>query len=154
MKKAYFSGSFDLFHYGHLRAIHKARQIADKNKAILIIGVNTDALYRKYKKRSAIIPYKYRKEIVESLKGVDMVIPNRDFSPLKILKDLVIDIYIICREWVDTKKKEISYMKERGKKIEIIPYLKSISTTELRTKMVKNYLLHNVKLCPKCHKKN
>mgnify|MGYP000174848895 FL=1 len=36
----YTSGTFDMFHYNHLRMINYARSLAD----ILIVGVSTDAV--------------------------------------------------------------------------------------------------------------
>lgn len=41
----YTSGTFDMFHYNHLRMINYARSLAD----ILIVGVSTDELVSSYK---------------------------------------------------------------------------------------------------------
>ena len=40
----YTSGTFDMFHYNHLRMINYARSLAD----ILIVGVSTDELVSSY----------------------------------------------------------------------------------------------------------
>ncbi len=149
-KKIVFTqGSFDLFHYGHIRFLQKAKS----QGTFLIVGVNTDKLYRKYKKKIPVIPYKYRIKIVRAIGFVDQVVPADGFSPLKLLKKFKSDVYVICKEWKDTKKKEIEYMKSiRGKTI-VLPYLKTISASNIRSKLIKNYLKHNVKHCVECHKR-
>ena len=54
----YTSGTFDMFHYNHLRMINYARSLAD----ILIVGVSTDELVESYKPKP-IIPFHERLQI-------------------------------------------------------------------------------------------
>lgn len=136
MKKVYFSGSFDLFHIGHLRAIQEARKIADKENAILIVGVNTDGLYKNYKKQSSLIPYKYRRKVVEAIKGVDRVVSHSTFKTLPALVKYNIDIYVMCKEWEKYKDKEKEYIEERGGKWYVVPYFDSLpSTSSIKKKL-------------------
>ena len=65
----YTSGTFDMFHYNHLRMINYARSLAD----ILIVGVSTDELVASYK-APPIIPFIERLQILEALKTPDIVI--------------------------------------------------------------------------------
>ena len=62
----YTSGTFDMFHYNHLRMINYARSLAD----ILIVGVSTDELVSSYKAKP-IIPFHERLQIIEALKRVE-----------------------------------------------------------------------------------
>jgi len=142
-------GSFDLFHYGHVRFIERAKA----NGNYLIVGVNTDRLYKDYKSKIPVIPYKYRAKTISAMRDVDIVIPANGFSPLKLLKKYKPDVYVICKEWEDGKTKEIEYMKSIGGKTVVLPYLKTISASEIRSKLVKNYLKHSDKLCAECHKR-
>ena len=57
----YTSGTFDMFHYNHLRMINYARSLAD----ILIVGVSTDELVASYKAKP-IIPFNERLQIIEA----------------------------------------------------------------------------------------
>ena len=66
----YTSGVFDLFHVGHLNILKNARSLCDK----LIVGVSTDELVELYKKKTPIIKFSERIEIVRSIKFVDAVI--------------------------------------------------------------------------------
>ncbi|MGD1119260.1 MAG: adenylyltransferase/cytidyltransferase family protein [Dehalococcoidales bacterium] len=67
------SGGFDPIHIGHIRYIKVARQLGDR----LIVILNTDdQLIRK--KGYCFMPYAERKEILEAIQGVDVVVPNID----------------------------------------------------------------------------
>ena len=70
----YTSGVYDLFHVGHLNLLRRAKSMCDR----LIVGVSSDELVRKIKKKSTIIPFDERINIVQSIKFVDMTIPQRD----------------------------------------------------------------------------
>ena len=95
MKTVFFQGSFDLLHHGHIRAIKKAKEVAKHIEGMLIIGLNTDELYKKYKEKMPVILYKHRKEMLEALKYVDEVITACEYSPIQILEEYDIDIYMI-----------------------------------------------------------
>lgn len=147
----FFQGAFDLFHYGQLVAIMRA-----KKYGYLIVGVNTDEAIEFYKHKTPIIPFKFRKGTIEALKYVDKVIGvgKKDvMSPLAILKKYKIDTYVICEEWKDTKDKEREYMKKIGGKVIVLPYFKGISSTDIKDKLVKSLIKHNVNLCQECHRK-
>ncbi|MEK7103919.1 MAG: adenylyltransferase/cytidyltransferase family protein [Patescibacteria group bacterium] len=145
----FYQGSFDLLHYGHIRAIRKAKEQGN----YLIIGLNTDKLIREYKDKEVFVSYPFRKKILEALRDVDQVVPANYFSPLNLLKKIKPDVYIICNEWKKTKQKEVDYMKSIGGKTVVIPYLKTFSSTDIKNKLAENYLKHNQRLCSECHKK-
>ena len=59
----YTSGSFDLFHVGHLNMLKKAKELCgDVGK--LTVGIHTDESIFKRKGRRCIIPYSQRFAIV------------------------------------------------------------------------------------------
>lgn len=74
----YTSGTFDMFHYNHLRMINYARSLAD----ILIVGVSTDELVSSYKAKP-IIPFTERLQIIEALKTPDIVIPQHTLGSFR-----------------------------------------------------------------------
>jgi len=147
--KVFVQGSFDLMHYGHLKYLKKCKEHGD----YLIVGVNTDRLYKKYKNKKPIIPYEYRKEVVRSLEFVDEVIPAPHFSPIKLLKKYDVDIFIIFDEWKDTKAEEIKFMKSKGAKAIVVSFPdKTLSSTDIKRNVLHNYL-KGIELCPSCQKK-
>ncbi|WP_341351053.1 adenylyltransferase/cytidyltransferase family protein [Nocardioides convexus] len=68
-------GTFDLFHIGHLRLIERLAAMGDR----LIVGVSTDEFNAGKGKRS-VVSYDDRAAIVQSIKGVDLVLPERSLG--------------------------------------------------------------------------
>ena len=62
-------GTFDVFHYGHLRIIERAAELGDR----LVVGVSSDALNYRKKQLSPTVSEDHRMEIVRNLKYVDEV---------------------------------------------------------------------------------
>ncbi|MBK1973344.1 adenylyltransferase/cytidyltransferase family protein [Campylobacter sp. TTU-622] len=69
MKNVITFGTFDLFHYGHLRILQRAASLGEK----LIVGVSSDFLNFSKKHRYPIYSEKERLNIVSSLKCVSYV---------------------------------------------------------------------------------
>lgn len=69
MRRIITFGTFDVFHYGHLRLLHRAKELGD----YLIVGVSTDRLNYFKKERYPIYSEKERFEIIEGLRAVDEV---------------------------------------------------------------------------------
>ena len=63
------SGGFDPVHPGHIRMFQKAKRLGD----VLVVILNNDN-WLKAKKGFAFMNEKDRKEVIESIKGVDKVI--------------------------------------------------------------------------------
>lgn len=68
-------GTFDMFHVGHLRLLKRMAELGERT----IVGVSTDA-FNERKGKKALIPFEERKEIIESLRFVDLVIPEEDWN--------------------------------------------------------------------------
>ena len=63
-------GAFDILHIGHMLILKKAKEQAD----LLVVVVSTDERVREVKKRAPIHDCEYRREMVSSVKGVDLAI--------------------------------------------------------------------------------
>jgi len=68
-------GTFDLFHSGHLKLLKRLKQLGDK----LIVGVSTDE-FNAGKGKKTIIPFEDRISIIESIKYVDLAIPEKSWT--------------------------------------------------------------------------
>ena len=123
-KFVYTTGAFDPFHFGHLNIIRKAKEIGD----YLIVGVSTDELIEKAKKRKPFMPLNQRMEIISEMKCVDMVIPQIDKNKQNIVDKYKIDAIVVGSDWKGKYPKtscEIIY----------IEYTKEISSTIIRNKL-------------------
>lgn len=72
-KVGYTTGVFDMFHIGHLNILRRAKEQCDT----LIVGVTTDELCYT-RKHKYPIPESDRMRIVEAIRYVDEVIPQKD----------------------------------------------------------------------------
>ena len=72
------SGGFDPIHIGHIRYLKGARKIAEDNDADLWVILNTDKWLKEKGMGHPFYSYEDRKEILESIKYVDCLVPQRD----------------------------------------------------------------------------
>ena len=126
----YTSGTFDLFHYNHLRMINYARALGD----ILIVGVSTDELVCSYKAKPAI-PFEERMKIIEALKTPDIVIPQHTLDHTEIVKKLNIDAFVVGDDWYG----KYDYLKDLGVEVFYFPYGMGISTSNLKKSIHDSY---------------
>ena len=118
-------GTFDIINWGHIKAFERAKGLGD----YLIIALNSNELVKRFKGRNAVLPWYQKKFIIESCRFVDKVIVAPKFSPLELLKKHDVDVYVLTREWAETKEKEIAYMKAKGGSISWSPRFKGVVPT-------------------------
>ena len=94
-KIMYTTGCFDIFHYGHLNILSKSKDICQK----LIVGVSTDELILKEKGKLPVIPFLERVKIVESIKYVDMVVPQTNKNKQEAIDKYNIDAISVGDDW-------------------------------------------------------
>lgn len=131
----YTTGVFDMFHIGHLNLLRRAKEKCD----YLIVGVSTDECVMSYKHRPTVIPYDQRAEIVKAIRFVDEVVPQTSMDKVEFLKKRHFDIMFHGDEWKGTElydKYEREFAK-LGAKIEYLSHTEGISSTLLRSKIIK-----------------
>ena len=94
-KIMYTTGCFDIFHYGHLNILSKSKDLCQK----LIVGVSTDQLILKEKGKLPVIPFLERVKIVESIKYVDMVVPQTNKNKQEAIDKYNIDAISVGDDW-------------------------------------------------------
>ena len=134
-KIGYTTGTFDLFHVGHLNLLEKAKE----NCEILIVGVSTDELVKDYKGELPVIPFEDRIRIVGALKCVDKVIAQKTLNKLDVLPDIQYDVLFHGDDCKNTKMYNEIEEKLREQKVSCIyfPYTKSVSTKSIKEKIQK-----------------
>ena len=122
----YISGTFDLFHIGHLNLITRAKKMCD----YLIVGVHPTAAF---KKGETFIPFEERKAIIAALKYVDRVEDasdedTTDWERFHFDRLFVGDDYKGSERFAYYEE----YFKDKDVEIIYFPYTKSTSSTQIR----------------------
>lgn len=126
IKVGYLSGTFDLFHIGHLNLLKRAKDYCD----YLVVGVHKDA---SHKGKKAFIPFEERMEIVRNIKYVDKVIESKK-EDIDVYKEIKYDYLFVGSDYKGSErfKRYEDYFKESEVKIIYMPYTIGTSSTELR----------------------
>lgn len=125
-KIGYLSGTFDLFHIGHLNLIRRAKEQCD----YLIVGVHFDA---SHKGKETFIPFEERKAIVGACGYVDKVIMS-EREDSDVWSKYHYDMLFVGSDYKGTERfnRYEEYFKDKGVKIVYFPYTKGTSSTQLR----------------------
>ncbi|WP_345740349.1 adenylyltransferase/cytidyltransferase family protein [Halomonas getboli] len=123
-------GTFDMFHVGHLRLLQRLSEMADR----VIVAVSTDD-FNLGKGKRTLIPYEQRAQIVESIKYVDLVVPEESWEQkLQDVKKYDVDIFAIGEDW----KGKFDFLSDLCE-VRYLERTKDISTTDLK-RSLKNFL--------------
>jgi phosphoenolpyruvate phosphomutase len=130
MKTVYIAMSADLVHPGHLNIINTAAQYGE-----VIVGVLTDEAVASYK-RLPYMNYAQRVEVVEHIKGVNRVIPQRTLDYVENLRDIKPDYVVHGDDWKtgvqrETRQRVIDTLAEWGGELIEPAYTEGISSTHL-----------------------
>ncbi len=88
-------GTFDLLHVGHVNLLKRAKTMGD----YLIVGLSTD-YFNTLKHKQSFFSYSDRKIILESIRYVDKVIPEKTWKQKK--EDILqyqVDTFVIGDDW-------------------------------------------------------
>jgi len=123
MKVVYTSVVCDLIHIGHINLFRRAKELGDK----LIVGVITDEGVESYK-RTPIISFDQRIEVVSSVKYVDLAIQQNRRSGVENMKQLG-NVSILVRGDDTEIPDEVEYIQSIGGAFVKIPYTQGVSTS-------------------------
>jgi glycerol-3-phosphate cytidylyltransferase len=88
-------GTFDTFHYGHLELLRRSKELGDR----LIVAVSTDE-FNSIKGKQSRFSYEKRVEWVNSIKYVDLVIPENNWEQkVTDIKYYNVDILTMGDDW-------------------------------------------------------
>ena len=126
----YLSGTFDLFHVGHLNLLRRAKEQCD----YLIVGVHPDA---SHKGKQTFIPFDQRMEVVRGVRYVDQVVPScREDSDAWALWHF--DRLFVGSDYQGTERfrRYEAFFADKGVQIVYFPYTQSTSSTQIKEKIV------------------
>tara|TARA_R110002012_G_scaffold194218_1_gene362053 strand:- start:2061 stop:3341 length:1281 start_codon:yes stop_codon:yes gene_type:complete len=134
MKKVYIGMSADLIHPGHMNILKEASKYGK-----VIVGLLTDKAIASYK-RLPSLTYEQRKEVVESIKYVDVVTPQNTLDYTYNLNKFKPNYVVHGDDWKygvqkEVREKVIDTLSNWGGKLIEIPYTKGISSTKLHNSL-------------------
>jgi rfaE bifunctional protein nucleotidyltransferase chain/domain len=130
------NGCFDLLHVGHVRYLKAARALGDA----LIVGINGDESVRELKGPGRPINNQNdRAEVVAALEFVDVVTIFPEIRATKFLERTAPDVYVKGGDYDQEtlNAEEQSVLKKIGAKIDIVPFERGYSTSELLKRLAK-----------------
>lgn len=116
-------GTFDFLHIGHINILRRARALGD----FLVVGLSTDE-FNKMKHKQSYSSFDDRKAIVEAIRFVDLVIPERTWEQkVGDIKDHKIDVFVMGDDWSG----KFDHLKEYCEVV-YLPRTENISSTLIR----------------------
>jgi glycerol-3-phosphate cytidylyltransferase len=129
MKTVITYGTFDLLHAGHINLLKRAREHGDR----LIVGLSTED-FNHLKHKEAFLSYSQRKSVLEAIRYVDIVIPERSWEQKeKDIKEHKVDILVMGSDW----KGKFDYLRKYCT-VAYVPRTRSVSSTALRSRVYGN----------------
>lgn len=117
-------GTFDLLHIGHINLLRRARNLGDK----LIVALSTDEFNLVEKNKTCTNTYEDRKVILESLRFVDLVIPEESWEQkVTDVEKYDVDVFVIGDDWTG----HFDFLKDKCEVV-YLPRTANVSTTEIK----------------------
>lgn len=125
MKRVITYGTFDLLHYGHINLLKRAKALGD----YLIVAVSSDEFNWKEKQKKCYFAYEQRKALVESIRYVDLVIPEESWGQKRSdVHEYHVDVFAIGDDW----KGKFDFLKDEGAEVVYLSRTPEISTTQIK----------------------
>ena len=128
------NGCFDILHVGHVRYLAAARKLGD----VLVVGLNGDDSVRQLKGEGRPVNREQdRAEVLTALESVDYVTIFPELRATNFLRAAQPAIYAKGGDYApDTlDPNERAVLEKFGTRIEIIPFEKGYSTSQLLTRI-------------------
>lgn len=121
-------GTFDLLHYGHIRLLQRAASLGD----YLIVGLSTDE-FNAAKGKDSFYPYEVRREMLEAVRYVDLVIPEENWGQkADDIRRYHVDVLCMGGDWKgDSRFEALRSLCD----LVYLPRTEGISTTEVKNRL-------------------
>lgn len=124
MKRVITYGTFDLLHYGHINLLQRAKKHGD----YLIVALSTDEFNWNQKHKKCYFSYEERKHLLESIRYVDLVIPEENWEQkISDVKEYHVDTFVMGDDWAG----KFDFLKEYCEVV-YLTRTPEISTTQIK----------------------
>ena len=125
MKRILTYGTFDLLHYGHINLLRRAKALGD----YLVVACSTDE-FNLGKGKKCYFSYEERKQLLESIRYVDLVIPEESWEQkANDVREYHIDTVVMGSDWKGSERFE--YLKDICEVV-YLPRTPEISTSQIK----------------------
>lgn len=126
LKRIITYGTFDLLHYGHINLLKRARALGD----YLVVVLSTDEFNWNEKKKKCYFTYNQRKALLESIRYVDLVIPENSWDQkINDVKEYHIDTFVMGDDW----KGKFDFLAQEGVDVVYLPRTPEVSTSQIKS---------------------
>lgn len=124
MRRVITYGTFDLLHYGHIRLLKRAKELGD----YLIVALSTDEFNWSSKQKKSYFSYVERQQLLESIRYVDLVIPEENWEQKRQDIQLYrVDTFVMGDDWSG----KFDFLKDLCQVV-YLPRTPEISTTQIK----------------------
>lgn len=124
MKRVITYGTFDLLHYGHINLLKRAKEYGD----YLVVGLSTDE-FNKEKGKKSYFSYEKRKALLEAIRYVDLVIPEKSWNQkITDMHEYHINTFVMGDDW----KGKFDFVRDEDVDVVYLPRTPEISTTQIK----------------------
>ena len=128
MRRILTYGTFDLLHYGHINILKRAKALGD----YLIVGLSTDE-FNAIKNKKAYHNYETRKQMLEAIRYVDLVIPENNWEQKVMdIQKYEADVLVMGDDWAGSDK--FNYLQDYCE-VMFLPRTPGVSTTKIKQEL-------------------
>ncbi|QQE97646.1 glycerol-3-phosphate cytidylyltransferase [Leuconostoc citreum] len=126
MRRVITYGTFDMLHYGHINLLKRAKELGD----YLIVALSTDEFNWHEKQKKTYFSYEKRKQLLESIRYVDLVIPETSWDQkITDVSLYQVDTFVMGDDW----QGKFDFIQEQtDANVVYLPRTPEISTTQIK----------------------
>jgi D-beta-D-heptose 7-phosphate kinase/D-beta-D-heptose 1-phosphate adenosyltransferase len=122
------NGCFDILHRGHITYLNRAKAYGE----VLVVGLNSDDSVRRLKGSSRPVnSLDDRAQVLAALSCVDHIVPFESDTPHELIRMIKPDVFVKGGDYTRETLPEATLVEKLGGKVEILPYLENLSTTNI-----------------------
>ena len=126
MKRVITYGTFDLLHYGHINLLQRAKALGD----YLIVALSSDEFNWNEKHKKTYFSYEERKKLLESIRYVDLVIPEENWQQKRSdMHEYHIDMFVMGDDW----NSKFDFLEEEGVEVVYLSRTPEISSSQIKS---------------------
>ncbi|KAA8373890.1 glycerol-3-phosphate cytidylyltransferase [Leuconostoc carnosum] len=135
MKRIITYGTFDMLHYGHINLLKRAKEMGD----YLIVVLSTDEFNWDSKQKKTYFSYEKRKQLLEAIRYVDLVIPEESWEQkVSDVKLYQVNTFVMGDDW----RGQFDFIQEEtDAEVVYLARTPEISTTQIKKDLNKKSLV-------------